>query len=141
MRAVGSHQIPATIVKKLINAGANINARDSFGRTAMDYLQGAKVEELADGTVNLLSPGDKDFEKKMSSWRKQAFIASATARPRQGKPDRASHAFPRCSRRDAPKASPTLKATLKAFADSSGFRRIASDAMSEKIGGSLLVFA
>jgi ankyrin repeat protein len=65
MRAVGSHVIPATIVKKLINAGANIHAKDPKGRTAMDYLQGAKVEELEDGSHNLLSPGDSDFEKKM----------------------------------------------------------------------------
>jgi ankyrin repeat protein len=65
MRAVGSHAIPATIVEKLLDAGANIHAKDPKARTAMDYLQGAKVEELEDGTVNLLSPADKDFEKKM----------------------------------------------------------------------------
>src|SRR5262245_27403150 len=73
MRAVESRQIPATIVKKLINAGTHINAKDSFGRTAMDYLQGAEVEELADGSHNLLSPGDKDFEKKMKLLAKANF--------------------------------------------------------------------
>jgi ankyrin repeat protein len=65
MRAVGSHAIPATIVKKLLDAGADIHAKDDKGQTAMDYLQGADAVEYEDGSHLLLSPGDKDFEKKM----------------------------------------------------------------------------
>jgi len=65
MRAVESRAVPATIVKKLLDAGADIHAKDPKGRTAMDYLQGAMVEEFEDGTHNLLGPGDKDFEEKM----------------------------------------------------------------------------